>query len=151
MKILESVREELLFLSNKNDGLLNPRQVVEYAENERTHLHNHFEWDDEKAGNEYRLWQARRIINLEFKIIKNGNIEIGPVRLFVSLSDDRNKEGGYRLIEDVINDDVRKKQMLTDALAELIHFKEKYKVLSELADVFSAIEKAQTFVFENAE
>jgi hypothetical protein len=151
MKNFNSVREELLYLSEKNKGLLSPQKIVMFAENPKTNLHSKFEWDNEKAGHEYRLWQARKIISLEFEIIKEGTIEAGPVRLFVSLKDDRNKEGGYRLITNVITDEVRKQQMLNEALSELRYFREKYKVLQELTDVFSAIEKAQSLIFAEKE
>jgi hypothetical protein len=44
-------------------GEITPRQVVTYAEgHKRSELHKHFEWDNEKAGDLYRLQQARHIL-----------------------------------------------------------------------------------------
>lgn len=43
-------------------GKLTPQNVVDEARNPHSPLHNCFEWDDEAAGNAWRLEQAREII-----------------------------------------------------------------------------------------
>lgn len=146
MKKFDSVRDELLYIQKKNKGLISPQVVVSFAENENTHLHSKFEWDDEKAGHEYRLWQARKVITLEFEVIQKEDYRpVGPTRLFVSLRDDRSKEGGYRLITDVMEDEGMRHNLLEEAFAELIRIKMKYKRLTELNKVFEAID---ALVFE---
>ena len=151
MKKLTSVQDELLYLCKKNKGVLNPHDIVEYAENPDTYLHSKFEWDDDKAAGEYRLEQARRIIRLEFEIIQNTDVAVGPVRLFVSLRDDRNKEGGYRLIENVVKDNDLRQAMIKEALMEFVRIRNKYSTLVELADIFTAIEKKEVLIFEKTE
>jgi hypothetical protein len=141
MKKFKSIREELLFLSQKNEGLLSPQNIVEYAKNQNTLLHSKFEWNDEKAGYEYRLWQARKIISLEFEIIKSDDKDLKPVRLFISLKDDRNCETGYRLITNVLTNEEYRGRMLKEALEELNRIREKYQMLTELAKVFAVIKE----------
>ena len=151
MKKLKTVREELLYLNKKYKRLVNPHEVVAYAENPETKLHPKFEWDDEKAGHEYRIWQARQIISLELIVIENGGSSSGPVRLFVSLKDDRNKEGGYRLVTDVLNDVDMRSRLVSEALADFDRVRDKHNALTELADIFAAIDKAKTRILEPVE
>lgn len=54
-EILEQLRLE-------NDGKLIPDDVVEAAGEVSHPLHDYFEWDDDKAGHQHRLWQARVLI-----------------------------------------------------------------------------------------
>ena len=38
---------------------LTPENIVVAASKKRSPLHDYFEWDNGKAGQKYRLWQAR--------------------------------------------------------------------------------------------
>ncbi|MDD4972495.1 MAG: hypothetical protein PHT07_23945 [Paludibacter sp.] len=140
-KEFKSVQEELIYIKEQNGGLCPPAKVVEYAEDPGTLLHSRFTWDDTKAAHEYRLYQARYLIRLELTIIENETMnEPISLRLFYSLPNDRNKDGGYRLVTDILSDPVHRKALLDNALKELLHFKQKYEMLSELAKVFEAID-----------
>lgn len=150
MKSFETARDELLYLAQKNDGVLNPRDVVAFASNPQTHLHSKFTWDDTKAAEEYRLWQARRIIKLELEIVRNGDDEVGETNLFVSLSDERVGGGGYRLVTQVLTDADRRQKLLSDAIQELSRIRAKYQSIKELTDVFKEIEKLQKAIKSEA-
>ena len=77
--------------------------MVEYARDPKTALHSRFEWDDSKAGHDWRLYQARQIIRLSVLVLDNVR---DPVRAWVSMKDDRVKAGGgYRSIGDVMSDE----------------------------------------------
>jgi len=153
MKKFNSIREELEYITSEHDGLCNPKDVVEFAENPKTLLHDKFEWDNNKAAQEFRLGQARKIISLEvviidertpesreLKLIIENDPQIKPPRKYVSLSIDRKTGNGYRDIKDVLTDPILRAQFLEDAFNELKHFQQKYRQLTELADVFAAIE-----------
>jgi hypothetical protein len=142
---MKTIKEELLQISNDNNGLLKPEVVVEFARDPETALHSKFEWDDAKAGHNYRLWQARQVISLEFSVIESEK-PTKETRLFVSLTEDR-KEGGYRLITDVLSDEALLDRMLKDALSELIRIKTKYNHLQELSKVFAEVDKVQQLEF----
>jgi hypothetical protein len=137
-----NIQKELDTVAGKHNGLLRPKDIVDYAANEKTSLHKCFEWDNKKAGHEYRLWQARELISVYVKVLKQ---DTEPVRAYVSLLNDRAKEGGgYRTIEAVLNDNVQRNQLLSEALAELERFEAKYRQLKDLAGVFKAIKKVKT-------
>lgn len=151
-----TISQELQIIQEENDGLLDPVKVVEYAKDPNTALHNRFEWDDSKAAEGYRIWQARQIIRMELVVIaqnEKGKIETFAgiteqdgkiVRTYVSLSSDRRPEEGergYRSLIDVLSDSEMREQMLEEAKKDMNVFRRKYGALSELAKVFAAMDE----------
>lgn len=126
-------------IAAENGGLLLPGAVVNAARPVSSVLHSRFEWDDSKAGEAYRIWQARQLIRVCVEVIPQTD---KPVEVFVSLTSDRD-DGGYRMQTKVLSDAEMRKQLLADALAELEVFREKYARLRELAVVFASIRKAR--------
>ena len=138
---MEVIYIELETIRQNNDGVLNPHDVVEYARPDNSLLHTHFEWDDEKASEQYRLWQARQLISLVVTTVAPETKEY-EVRTYISLTSDR-KEGGYRLITDVLDNTETRAQMMKDAISELRVFRIKYGKLTELAKIFAAMEEVE--------
>jgi len=135
----KNVIVELKRIAKKHGGLLQPEMVVESARPASSPLHSRFEWNNTVAGHQHRIWQARQLIRVSVEMIPGTEMETD---VFVSLSPDREKEsGGYRMMADVLSDEQRRAQMFSDALAELESFRERYKQLKELAQVFDAISK----------
>jgi len=125
----------------KKKGILRAEDVVDFARDETTALHEQFEWDDGAAAEAYRIEQARRIIRVTVTVIRHEEKDY-RVRTFVSLTPDRKLEkGGYRATYDVMGDAEHRAQLLADALAELQTFRKKYAILKELSGVFEEIEK----------
>ena len=60
----DAVQTAMQALYNRNNGEVTASLVLKAATNKRSALHCKFEWDDTKAGNEYRLEQARRLIRV---------------------------------------------------------------------------------------
>lgn len=136
----KDIQTELEVVRKDADGVLYPRDVVAYAENEETALHDCFEWDDTKAGHAHRIWQARRLIRAVVTVIPATN---QTIEAYVSLKSDRQEEGGYRLMFDVLSDKQRRKQLLSDALADMELVERKYNQLQELAPVFDAVRQVR--------
>lgn len=144
-----SVITELHEIYEKNGEVLRAEDIVEYARNPKTELHKHFVWDDSEAAKEYRLIQARNVIRVNVVMVEPTQ---QTVRAFVSLVEDRNVPGGgYRRIEHVMADPVRRTQLLNQALREAQAWRDKYKSLQELAPIFKAMDKVTTLpVTQNA-
>lgn len=88
--VTNEVIEELdKIAKNDRDGLIQPEQVVEVASDESSPLHTHFEWDDSEAAQEYRLHQARNLIN-RVRVIK---VDEGPRYVNVTI---KRVDGGFR-------------------------------------------------------
>lgn len=138
-----SIREELDEIMKVNGGFLDPAKVVKYAEDPNTALHTRFTWDDTAAAQQYRLWQARQVIRLEFQVVAGSNGAQREVRAFVSLVDGRrgDEDRGYRGIIEVLSDEDLRVKLLNEAKAEMNTFRRKYGLLSELAKVFAAMDE----------
>jgi hypothetical protein len=137
-----STKEELLALKNEA-GMIIPAEVVEWAEEHpESRLYKKFEWDNEKAGHEHRLWQARQLIALEIVYKPGGS------RQMVSLTIDRTNRqgGGYRDIAEVVEVPSLRECLLEDAFAEFARFKKKFERLEEMERVWEAFEDVEKAV-----
>ena len=130
------VSQELEKISKRHFGILRPRDVVKYAEDPDTALHDKFEWDDSLAGAKYRLQQAAEIIRVQ---VQASPIENKTMRVYVSCASERaSKDHGYRPLESVMGDKLLRKAYLSQALAELESWQNNYHHLTELAKIFEA-------------
>jgi hypothetical protein len=118
-----------------------PAEIVKVARNAKNPLHDGFEWDNEKCGEQYRIWQARELL-IEFEI----TIEGTPCRGAVSFKIDRENGGGYHDVKRV----VKKKDMLAqfenEARDTAAQFAARFTVRfgplrTRLPELFSAIER----------
>ena len=138
-KATKAIRAELEAIRKRHGGVLDPKHVVHFAADEETALHGCFTWDDTKAAQEHRLWQARELIRT---VVHMTHLHSEAVNMYVSLTGDR-KAGGYRFIGDVLTAAKMRAMLLADALAEFERIQKTYHQLTELADVFSAIGDAK--------
>lgn len=134
----ESVLRELELIASKNRGRLLPKDIVAFAKNPNTALHSDFEWNDGLAAMEWRIEQARRIIRINIELLPG---TVTPMQTFVSLAADRRGEGGYRDAKTVMGDSELRAMLVADALAEMEYFERKYRMLSELAEIFEAMDR----------
>ena len=137
----EVVSKELERIRNQNGGVLNPADVVAAAAPKSNPIHDLFTWDDTAAAIEYRLWQARMLIRVTVTVLPGDTKES---RVYVSLEEDRNSEGGYRHVVDVLQDSDLREKLLEQALEELSEIQKKYKHLKELAVIFSSIKRVKS-------
>lgn len=112
-------------------------QILDKARDEKSELHKCFEWNDTKAAESWRMQQARRLVcNLVIK--EERKSEQGPeVRLFFKTDADE----GYKPTVLIMQDKDEYQKLLQNALAELNAFQRKYRSLSELETVFTAIDE----------
>lgn len=136
-----SVEHELSLIAKKHDGLLRAEDVVAFARNKKTALHSQFTWNNTRAAEEYRLWQARQIIRVTLTTLPETNNEI---RAYVSMTADRyTPGGGYREITKVMTVKQTRGELLAQALAELKMWQERYRHLRALVPIFEAREAVE--------
>lgn len=133
-------REELAQLFTIH-GTVTPAQVVDYARHPDTALHGVFEWDDTKAGEEYRKVQAAQFIRAICTILPTGGDDPPRIRAYVSLPEDRGTQG-FRAVADVLSDPQRREALLQQARKEYQSFRVKYKYLEQLGEFFAAADAA---------
>lgn len=137
-KTFKTKWEELSHLAER--GLLKPEAVVEFAQNENTHLHKCFEWNDSKAANRYRLNQARQQISMYVMVVESPK---GPVKIraFQSLPSDRQTGGGYRKTTDILQDDALVAELVGSAMKDLATVRQRYEAVQALQPVWDAAER----------
>lgn len=135
----DRIKNELLAIQQASkDKMLHAANVVNWAKrNRRSALHRQFEWNNSKAAEAYRLWQARRLIQINI-VLEDGS----PV--LVSLSFDRGKGGGYRDVGDVVSSRDLSEIMLNDALAELQRVQARFARVRELTSVWQAVKRVKS-------
>lgn len=91
------IGEALERISRATDGRLTPAAVVDAARDQQNPLHVHFEWDDSKAAETYRLDQAQNLTRIIR--VSDDKTEDGTTRAWRSIKD----EGGtaYRHITEI--------------------------------------------------
>ena len=101
-----------------------------------TPLHKEFEWNDSIAAEEYRLQQARHIINCLCVKSEADRTNETPVRAFFVVD---TSSKCYESLSVILKSEDKHKELLRNAKAELKAFQKKYHALEELKPVFDAI------------
>lgn len=123
---------------------LTPEIILEASRNEEALFHSLFEWEDSKAAEQYRLQQARTIINnIEITIISDGIEKTYPVFEIVP------SEGGgreYKNIDTLTINEVEyiKEQTLKTLIAakvKLANYKEFDKAITRIDETVNELEK----------
>lgn len=115
--------------------VVTPQNVVDLARNEKSAIHNDFEWNDTVAGEKYRLIQAAEMIR-NFVIVREDK-EAEPVRA-LQISTTVNE---YKPVEIILRNEDEYQALLKRALAELEAFKRRYQTLTELEPIFEAMKQ----------
>ena len=135
------VGESVALLAEDNGGVCPAWAMVDEARPSSSPLHPMFEWNDATAAEAYRREQARHHIR-ELRIVPEEDGE-EPLQAFVHVIrlDGDSPVEGYRLTSFVVKSEGEYAQVLTEAKAGLIAWQRRYKHLSELSEVFGAIER----------
>jgi hypothetical protein len=101
-------------------GKLTPSMLVEAAKPKDSPAHGGFEWDDKKAGREYRLWQARGWYK-RIQILREAASEPEPLVNVprVLAQDDDRREGEYQVLSVVVERPDEFSRALEQAQAKL--------------------------------
>lgn len=132
-------------ISQKKSGRLKAIDVVDEARNTRNPLHNYFEWNNSKAGEKYRLHQARMLINHIVVTIKYDHTE-KEQKAFFSINETpfgKTKNKTYVPVEIVMAEPNFRNQVLQRAVNEVVYWEEQYKEYNELGKIFRAIDETK--------
>ena len=127
---------ETLHQIHRRHGKLTPFEVVDAARSRKSALHRYFQWDNDKAADEYRKEQARYLIACVVTV-QTGEDEVQPVRSFVSINH------SYEPVEVVMSSTVMRQQAIQDVQAAIRSLKEKLSAFEEFSDVLAALEKVE--------
>ncbi len=122
------------------DGRISPDRLVDWAEaNPDSELYSSFQWDDAVAGREYRIWQAREMIqNFTVTVGVSDEILIIPQ---ISIPSLRGTDAGSYVSEDVVSSNEQYRlEVLEEEKSKLRSVANKYHtLLPELQRVWDMI------------
>lgn len=121
--------------SEIGDNAITPEEILKRARNEGTELHKCFTWDDTEAAEKYRLQEARTIIRL--LVVTPEREDAEPVRMYQISS----TKSVYQPTKLFLEQPDEYEKLLKRAKMELDSFMKRFRQLSELEEIFEAIEK----------
>lgn len=132
----------------QRDSVVTPESFLDSARAEKSPIHPLFEWDDSVAAEHYRIQQSRKILTSIVKVVvppeEGKTIEKDNQKrqvAFVNVTEGVAKRGEYITTEKALSQPETRQIVLNNALRELLAFKNKYESFSELAELFSVIDK----------
>lgn len=130
----------------EHDGQVGPQLLLDAARDPASPFHDFFEWDNDEAGERYRLAQASALLRRWKGTIvrlygEDKKVSVSVVRRVESPEGQRTKGGAsYRRVEDILADDALREDLLQTVLKQLMAYRKRYARLQELAEVWYAID-----------
>ena len=126
----------------KSTGMVTPEAVLERATVKGSALHDHFEWDDSKAGHQYRLQQAGELIrSITVETSRSNILPSQPVRAFVNVEEAGSRH--YTSTARAMGSKELRDQVLAKAWRDLEAWRQRYAELTEFARIFQEIDQAR--------
>jgi hypothetical protein len=126
---MSPIFDELSRLDKENGGLT-PEILLRAAKPKTSPLHGQFTWDNVRAANDWRLYEARQLLGrYKIRVVEDG--EPKHVRAFIHVP----AEDRWRSIEDVRSDHVRLQSVVEAAGRDLRAFRRKYEALIEVVEM----------------
>lgn len=142
-QVVGEVLEKIL----RRDGEVTASAVVQEAKSKRSPLHPYFTWEWRRAAEERWLDQARELIRSVHVVFEEADDQ-PPIRAFAKIV--RENGNGYQSMDKIMRSTEWRQQLVTRALEELRTFESRYKNLTELAEIFSALDKVRKKVVRKA-
>lgn len=138
----QSAGNEMEAIRRENASALTPDLVLARARTNNSSLHDHFEWDDSEAAEQYRIGQAGELIRAITVDVSRSNVEPAqPIRAFVSV--ERQGIRSYTSTVHALSDVDLRRQVLQRAWADLEAWRQRHAELVEFAKIFAAIDEAR--------
>lgn len=129
----ETVYKEITALGDS----FSPEQIVEAAKDEKSELHKCFTWDDTVAAENWRKHQARVLVAQ--LVVKTETSDSEPVSVRVIASTSSRNE--YKPVVKLLEVEQDYADLLARATRELQAVRNKYKTVTELREIFEAIDE----------
>lgn len=126
----------------ERDGVVTKETLLDESRPEEAPLHPAFEWNDALAAENYRLYQARSIINdIVVEVVRNDDGKTQKAPAFVNVVEGKHNPARYLSLDVALSKEDKRTAVLNNAKVELKSFRNKYANLTELAGVFAEIDK----------
>lgn len=131
---MADLRGELLAVREQY-GILTPHTVVKAAQAEDHPLHHRFEWDDAKAGHQYRLQQARQLIRIVREKYIDRQGAPADVRTFHAIPRGDENQMAYEPLSDILEDEITTKILLQAMEREWRTLRKRYERFEEFRQI----------------
>lgn len=132
-----TIAAERLGQIKKQNGEITPRAVVDDAASPKSPLHPCFEWDDDKAADAHRLWQARKLIGSIVVAEINDEPVKRETRAFVHVTADSPR---YEPIQVAMRSELMREEIINRAWQEIKAWRARYAAYQEFAEIVDAID-----------
>lgn len=106
-------------------GTLNPETLVEISKSKKSPMHPEFDWVDSVAAKNWRLYQARHVINT--LIVVDEETDKEPVRAFFKI--ETFNKNNYESTHVLIQSETGRAALINQAAKELMTYKFKYNTV----------------------
>lgn len=120
-------------------GTLNAETLVDVSKDENSPMHPEFDWDDTTAAHNWRLHQARNVINA-LVMIDDAEPEKEPVRVFLKIESVNQNQ--YESTQVLVRTQTGRDAMIEQAERELKAFRAKYEAILTWTNAISNIDSA---------
>lgn len=138
-KLNRKVIDEICTIQKTNG--LTAENVLEQAKHKDSSLHGFFDWDDKSASNQWRLQQARVLIN-EIKIIVGERVMYAYENVTV-ITQDGGSERVYKPKFEIMSNEQLRLQLVRRAFEHIKYWEEQNKMYDELKPIFVSIERTR--------
>lgn len=133
---VEVAAQEITRITTR-DGGATPKVIVDEARPEEAPLHPAFEWDDSKAGELFRLGQARNLVRaIVLAPEPEKNETQSPVRAFISVSHPKPSRI-YKPTLEVLREPDEAEEVKRRFRHELLALRQRYMALLELDEALN--------------
>lgn len=141
--MISPVIRAVLEMLEDDDGCITPDIVLDAAKDPGSPLHDHFEWDDAKAGHSWRLEQARQLIRAVRVEIVNEAIEIPVVTYgYVRNPEMPHREQGYISTVRVRSKEEIAREVVKQELARAVSAMRRCEEIADLLNLRPTVAKA---------
>lgn len=147
---VQKIGQQLQSLVDRHGDRLTAPMVVDAARPKTAPLHSMFEWNDDKAAEMYRRWQARDLMSTIEVVVTEGE---PPTPMFVNVVERVGDEDmrGYVTTARVLSDPVLTAQVLEKASDAIEAFRDRFGRFKELARVADAAQGSIHDLLEKVE
>lgn len=110
-------------------GRLDPKLIVTSARPKTSPLHRYFEWDERKAADQYRVWQARQLVKSIEIVVQEERI---PAFYSVAMTDNE-QDREYMPLQDVLTDATLLAKTKTRFRRDIERVKNEYDLFRKVA------------------
>lgn len=121
---------------------LTPENLINEAKDKNNPLHDLFDWDNNIAGDKWRLQQARVIIN-EVKVVIDEKEYYAFENVSVKVNDNLEHKREYMPIVTIMSNKELRQQIIRSALQQLAYWEKQNEKYTELMPIIQTAQKVR--------